>query len=215
MTVADRATLANMAPEYGATTGFFPIDARTLDFLRLTGRSDAEVELVEQYANEQQVVPHRRRRGAGIHQGPFPGFEHRQSRAWPDPNGLRTACPLKAAKGSFHEALRAPIAKRGFALADSDLGRTATIDGGRSERIGHGAVVIASITSCTNTSNPSVMLAGRTVGPKGRPEGAPRAAARQDQPVAPARAWFAITWLPRGLIGRWPSWASTTSASAA
>jgi aconitate hydratase len=159
MKLPDRATIGNMAPEYGATMGFFPIDAETLNYLRMTGRTDAEVQLVERYYKEQGLF----RTDAS----PAPIFTKtlrldlgtvEPSLAGPKRPQDRVA--LSAVKQSFRKALRAPIAERGFALDDRAIARTAqVIDNGHSTNIGHGAVVIAAITSCTNTSNPSVMLA--------------------------------------------------------
>lgn len=159
MTVADRATLANMSPEYGATMGFFPIDAQTLDFLRLTGRSKEEIELVERYTKEQQLFR--------SDDAPIPQFTKVLSLdlgtvepSLAGPKRPQDRVPLATARDAFRRSLRAPVAERGFGLAEADLAKSATVrDGEHTSTIGHGAVVIASITSCTNTSNPSVMLA--------------------------------------------------------
>ena len=159
MTVADRATLANMSPEYGATMGFFPIDDKTLDFLRLTGRTEAEVALVERYAKEQQLFR--------AESAPVPTFTKTLrlplgmvEPSLAGPKRPQDRVPLSAMKESFHNALRAPVAERGFAVDETAVARQAdVVSEGRATRIGHGAVVIASITSCTNTSNPSVMIA--------------------------------------------------------
>jgi len=158
MSVADRATLANMAPEYGATMGFFPIDDQTLEYLRLTGRGEDEIQLVERYAKEQQLF---RAKDA-----PVPEFTKvlsldlstvEPSLAGPKRPQDRVA--LKAARDAFRRSLGAPVAERGFAVPEAKRNQTAVVrEGGRSSTIGHGAVVIAAITSCTNTSNPSVML---------------------------------------------------------
>ncbi len=158
MSVADRATLANMSPEYGATMGFFPIDGRTLEYLRETGRTEAEVELVERYTKEQQLF----RTDAGP-QPRYTKVVHLDlatiEPSLAGPKRPQDRVPLVRMKESFQQALVAPVAQRGFALAEQDLSRTATVnDNGRTTTIGHGAVVIAAITSCTNTSNPSVML---------------------------------------------------------
>ncbi len=160
MKVADRALVANMAPEYGATMGFFPVDEQTLAFLRLTGRTDAEVALVERYTKEQQLFY------AG-HAESDPTYTKvlkldlttiEPSMAGPKRPQDRVA--LTNLKKSFHASLTAPLKERGFGLGEQDLARTATvIDSGHCDTIGHGAVVIAAITSCTNTSNPDVMLA--------------------------------------------------------
>jgi aconitate hydratase len=158
MKLADRATIGNMAPEYGATMGFFPVDAETLDYLRRTGRSDDEVQLVERYCKEQQLFR--------TDDAPVPKFTKTLkldlSTVEPSlagPKRPQDRVPLKSMKQSFEKSLTAPLAERGFALEGPALQRTAEVlDNGRSATIGHGAVVIAAITSCTNTSNPSVMI---------------------------------------------------------
>ena len=158
MSLPDRATLANMAPEYGATVGFFPIDAETLSYLRRTGRTPAEVELVERYAKEQGLF---RTDGA-----PDPSFtdtlELDLSTVEPSlagPKRPQDRVPMAKMKTAFRQALTAPLKERGFALPAEEISRTVPLKmGGRQAAIGHGAVVIAAITSCTNTSNPSVLL---------------------------------------------------------
>ena len=158
MSLADRATIANMAPEYGATCGFFPVDDETLAYLRRTGRSADEVDLVERYCKEQGLF-----RAAGT---PDPVFSDsleldlstvEPSLAGPKRPHDRVA--LAQMKEAFRRALTAPVKERGFGLAAEDLSRRTPVEvrGDRAE-IGHGSVVIAAITSCTNTSNPSVML---------------------------------------------------------
>ena len=191
LALADRATLANMAPEYGATCGFFPVDAETLEFMRLTGRSDEHVRLVEAYCKENMLWLD-------------PGLEPRYSqiveldlatveRSLAGPRRPQDRARLALVKRSFcqglesfgvefaggsldeaiaesfpasdpaaeqapgHEALpdptpepHAPIVRQDGALVELD---------GESFRLSHGAVVIAAITSCTNTSNPQVMIA--------------------------------------------------------
>jgi len=165
MPVADRAVIANMAPEYGATMGFFPTDDQTLAYLRQTGRSDQEVELVERYTKEQQLfrpaVDDASRNASPPHYTRVLSLD--LSSVEPSlagPKRPQDRVPLGAMKQSFRRALQAPLAQRGFALSDRQRARTAEItDGGRRSTVGHGAVVIAAITSCTNTSNPGVMLA--------------------------------------------------------
>ncbi len=159
MPLADRATIANMAPEYGATMGFFPVDNQTLDYLRRTGRTENEVDLVERYYKEQGLF--------FTVDNPVPTFcktlKLDLSSVEPSlagPKRPQDRVRLGDMKRSFNQSLRAPIAERGFALSDSDIARTATVaDNGHSTKIGQGAVVIAAITSCTNTSNPDVMVA--------------------------------------------------------
>ena len=158
ISLPDRATIANMAPEYGATMGFFPIDAETLDYLRRTGRPEALVRRVERYAKAQGLFR--------TDETSVPIFtdalELDLSAVVPSvagPKRPQDRVPLADVKRAFRAALSAPVDQRGFALAEADLARTASVrlNGHRAE-IGHGAVVIAAITSCTNTSNPSVML---------------------------------------------------------
>jgi len=158
MSLADRATIANMAPEYGATCGFFPVDGETLAYLRRTGRPRGLVDLVERYGKEQGLF-----RTDGL---PDPIFSDSLSLDLGDvepslagPKRPQDRVPLKKMKSSFHDALMAPVKDRGFGLGKDELARTATMEmDGVTSELGHGAVVIAAITSCTNTSNPSVML---------------------------------------------------------
>ena len=158
MALADRATVANMAPEYGATMGFFPVDDETLRYLRQTGRSDEEVDRVERYAKEQGIFR--------TNQTPDPEFtdvlELDLATVEPSlagPKRPQDRVPLSQMKPAFRRALSAPVKERGFGLSAEDTARTAGVKfNGTSAQLGHGAVVIAAITSCTNTSNPSVML---------------------------------------------------------
>jgi aconitate hydratase len=158
MSLADRATIANMAPEYGATCGFFPVDSETLAYLRRTGRSPAEVDLVERYSKEQGLFR--------TETTPEPVFTEtleldlatvEPSLAGPKRPQDRVA--LSAMKASFRKALTAPVKERGFGLANEDAGRSVEVEvRGQKTTLKHGSVVFAAITSCTNTSNPSVML---------------------------------------------------------
>ena len=158
MTLPDRATLANMAPEYGATMGFFPVDDETLRYLRSTGRSEEEVTRVERYTKEQGLF----RTDAT----PDPVFSDSLEldlgaveTTLAGPKRPQDRVPLSRLKESFRKSLTSPTRDRGFGLAEGELSRTAVVQSnGDRERLGHGAVVIAAITSCTNTSNPSVML---------------------------------------------------------
>ncbi len=157
MSVANRATIANMAPEYGATMGFFPVDERTLEFLRATGRTAEQVKLVERYCKEQGLfrddeadILYTKRLSLDL------------STVVPSlagPKRPQDRVPLAEMQSSFRKALTAPVGKAGFGLNPDTLGSTGTVaENGQSVEIGHGAVVIAAITSCTNTSNPSVMV---------------------------------------------------------
>ena len=159
MTVPDRATLSNMSPEYGATIGYFPVDAQTLAYLRASGRPDGLVDLVERYCKAQGLF-----RTADT---PDPVFEQTVdldlSAVEPcvsGPSRPQDRVALRLLKPAWHDTLTRPATERGFALEDADLERSGVIrfpDGSTAD-ITHGAVVIAAITSCTNTSNPAVML---------------------------------------------------------
>ncbi len=162
MNVPDRAVVANMAPEYGATIGFFPVDGQTLAYLRETGRSEEEVELVERYTKEQQLF--RVAVGDASHNAEAPDYTKvislDLSTIEPSVSGPKRPqdrVPLGHMKQSFRRSLQAPVNQHGFGLPDEQLAQTAEVADGLT--IGHGAVVIASITSCTNTSNPGLMLA--------------------------------------------------------
>lgn len=159
LSLPDRATISNMAPEYGATIGFFPVDAETLRYMRLTGRSEDLIELVEVYCKEQGIFR--------TINSPDPEFtdtmELDLSTIEPSiagPKRPQDKIPLSKVKESFNISLSAPIDENGYELDRAQLSEKAILNGnGDRIEIGHGAVVIAAITSCTNTSNPSVMVA--------------------------------------------------------
>jgi aconitate hydratase len=158
LSVADRATIANMAPEYGATIGYFPVDEKTLEYLRLTGRSDEQIALVEAYSRAQGL------------------FADASS---PDPEysavlelDLASVAPCLAGPSRPQDRVLLPDVKADFARALPGLvGGKAAPDpaalakrvpirvAGRDGQLAHGSVVIAAITSCTNTSNPNVLTA--------------------------------------------------------
>jgi len=158
MSLPDRATIANMAPEYGATMGFFPVDQETLAYLQRTGRDEALIELVERYCKAQGLFR--------TDDMPDPEFtDHLEldlgsvEPSLAGPKRPQDRVTLAEMQSEFQNALRKPVKERGFALTDEALARTAVVrDNGHSTEVNHGAVVIAAITSCTNTSNPSVML---------------------------------------------------------
>ncbi len=158
MSLPDRATIGNMAPEYGATVGFFPIDAETLKYLRQTGRTPAEVEVVERYSKQQGLF----RTDATADPIFTDAIELDLSTVEPSlagPKRPQDRVTLAKMKPAFRQALTAPVKERGFGLSPEEATRTVPVEApAGKETIGHGAVVIAAITSCTNTSNPSVML---------------------------------------------------------
>ena len=159
--LADRATIANMAPEYGATCGFFPIDERTLDYLRLTGRDEEQVELVRAYTQAQGLW-----RDASA---PEPAFT--------DTLELDMTSIEPSLAGPKRPQDRVPLADVDDQF-NSELDKTyhkasdprVTVEG-ESFDVGNGDVVIAAITSCTNTSNPSVLIGAGLVARKAREKG--------------------------------------------
>ncbi|MBW7885504.1 MAG: aconitate hydratase AcnA [Caldilineaceae bacterium] len=158
LSLADRATIANMAPEYGATMGFFPVDEETLRYLVGTGRSEDLVELVERYCKEQGLFR--------TDDTPDPVFsdtlELDMSTVRPSlagPKRPQDRVELSAIKQMWNSALTAPVGPRGFGLDAKTVGTEVPVKfAGREFELKHGSVVIAAITSCTNTSNPSVMV---------------------------------------------------------
>ncbi len=159
LTLPDRATIANMSPEYGATMGFFPVDDETLAYLRRTGRDENLITMVERYSKEQGLF----RYDDGIEPIFTDTLELDLSTveaSMAGPKRPQDRILLRDMKSSFETALGAPVESRGFALTPEVAERRVTIQADNSTaEIGHGVVVIASITSCTNTSNPSVMIA--------------------------------------------------------
>ena len=185
--LADRATIANMAPEYGATMGFFPVDEETLKYLRMTGRAPEHVQLVEAYCKEQGLF----RTDAT----PDPVFSDSLAldlgtveASLAGPKRPQDRVPLRNAKQMYREALESDLAKIGTLAGAAELKRATHVSAspelspatvlvadeerpthehggvkieykGETFTLRHGAVVIAAITSCTNTSNPAVMLA--------------------------------------------------------
>ncbi|MCX6936419.1 MAG: aconitate hydratase AcnA [Verrucomicrobia bacterium] len=154
--VVDRATIANMAPEYGATMGFFPIDAESSAYLRATGRSDEHIALYEAYYKAQKLW--------GIPQKGDIDYSTELSLdlstvvpSVAGPKRPQDRIELDALKQEFTTAFSKPVNENGFGKNAADFTAvTAEVHG---QKLGHGSVLIAAITSCTNTSNPSVMLA--------------------------------------------------------
>ncbi len=160
LTIADRVTLGNMCPEYGATVAIFPIDDMTLEYLRLTGRDASQVTLVEAYARAQGLFRTEQTRDADYSDG----LELDLGSVEPSLAGPRRPqdrVPLARAKPSFAAAL--PDLQKGVKKVGGGGGGAAVAVATALE---HGTVVIAAITSCTNTSNPSVMIAAGLVAKK-------------------------------------------------
>jgi aconitate hydratase len=171
MSLTDRATIANMAPEYGATIGYFPVDEETLRYMRLTGRSEDVVLRTEAYMRTQGLFRE--------NSMPDPEFTDTleldlasvvPSLAGPKRPQDRVA--LSDMKTVFQSALTAPVKERGYELSPEAVTREATFGtNGGTQKMKHGAVVIAAITSCTNTSNPSVLVAAGLVAKKALEKG--------------------------------------------
>ncbi|MFE5322593.1 aconitate hydratase AcnA [Paenibacillus sp. NPDC056579] len=167
ISLADRATVANMAPEYGATIGFFPVDSESLNYLRGTGREEDQIALVEAYYKAQGMFR--------TDDTPDPVFTDKieldLSSVVPSlagPKRPQDRVELTAMKESFNSIVRTPIEKGGYGLSDEKIAETVEVKhaSGEVTKMGTGAVVIAAITSCTNTSNPSVMLGAGLVAKK-------------------------------------------------
>ncbi len=166
MSLPDRATIGNMAPEYGATMGYFPVDVETLRYMKLTGRPDDVIERTEAYMRAQGLF-----RDSS---SPDPEFtdmlELDLDSVVPSlagPKRPQDRVPMSELKETFETALTAPVKDRGFELKPEALNAEATFGtNGGSRTMKHGAVVIAAITSCTNTSNPSVLIAAGLVAKK-------------------------------------------------
>ncbi|WP_332811549.1 aconitate hydratase AcnA [Sphingomonas sp.] len=162
LSLADRATIANMAPEYGATCGFFPVDTKTLDYLRLTGRNDDEIALVEAYCRAQGMWHE-----IGIADPIFTDtLELDMSTVEPSLAGPKRPQD-KVLLSELDEEFRSAFAKE-YGHNPAELDTRVAVNG---HDLGHGDVVIAAITSCTNTSNPSVLVAAGLVARKARERG--------------------------------------------
>ena len=159
MALPDRATIANMTPEYGATCCFFPVDQVTLDYLRMTGRPEAHVQNVERYYRAQGLFRTK--------DTPDPSFtdvmELDLSTVEPalaGPKRPQDRIVLADMKEAWTKALTAPVSNQSHGVAAEDVSKSVSVTrGDQTFNLKHGSVVIAAITSCTNTSNPSVMIA--------------------------------------------------------
>ncbi|PGX18210.1 aconitate hydratase AcnA [Priestia megaterium] len=165
--LADRATIANMAPEYGATCGFFPVDAEALAYMRLTGRDEKDIQVVEQYTkanglfftpeNEDPIF-------TDVVEINLAEIEANLS----GPKRPQDLIPLSQMQTEFKKALTAPVSNQSFGLDAKDLDKEITfkLADGSETTMKTGAIAIAAITSCTNTSNPYVLVAAGLVAKK-------------------------------------------------
>ena len=166
LTLPDRATIANMAPEYGATCGFFPVDETTLDYMRLSGREEEHVDNVKRFLTAQGMFL--------TENSPPPKFTSNLlldlstvEPALAGPKRPQDRVNLSDMKTHWQESLIAPVGHQGHGLSHEDLSSESIVEH-ENYHLNHGDVVIAAITSCTNTSNPSVMIAAGLVARKAR-----------------------------------------------
>ncbi|KAJ4976543.1 hypothetical protein NE237_001649 [Protea cynaroides] len=168
LSLADRATIANMSPEYGATMGFFPVDNATLQYLKLTGRSDDTVAMIEAYLRANKMFvdynePQQERVYSSYLELDLGDVEPSLS----GPKRPHDRVPLKEMKADWHACLDNKIGFKGFAVPKESQDKVVKFSfHGQPAEITHGSVVIAAITSCTNTSNPTVMLGAGLVAKK-------------------------------------------------
>ena len=169
LSLPDRATIANMAPEYGATCGFFPVDETTLDYMRLSGREESHIEDVKRYLSAQGMFH--------TLETPTPSFTSNLSLdlstvepALAGPKRPQDRVDLSAMKNHWKTSLNAPVGHSGHGIHESNNDSSAKV-GSRGVDLKHGDIVIAAITSCTNTSNPSVMIAAGLLARKARQAG--------------------------------------------
>ncbi|MFC0299641.1 aconitate hydratase AcnA [Virgibacillus soli] len=159
MPLADRATISNMAPEYGATCGFFPVDAEALNYLRLTGRNEEQIALVEKYCKENDLWYDAEQSDPEYTEV----VEIDLSELEPNLSGPKRPqdlIPLSKMQKEFNKAITAPAGNQGFGLDKSEFEKEVKIEhpNGNTSVMKTGSLAIAAITSCTNTSNPYVML---------------------------------------------------------
>lgn len=163
--LADRATISNMAPEYGATCGFFAIDEESLNYMRLTGREEEHISVVEAYlkANDMFFDANLEPDYTDVVEIDLAQIEPNLS----GPKRPQDLIPLTEMKSRYHEAVVAPSGVQGFGLTEDEFSKTATAKFAEGDvEIPAGAVGIAAITSCTNTSNPYVLIAAGLVAKK-------------------------------------------------
>jgi len=172
LSIADRSTISNMAPEYGATIGFFPPDANTIEYLRQTSREEGKLQYIEQYLRSQKLF----RTYEGETEPTYTvTLELDLSKVIPclsGPKRPHDRVALKDMKTDFNACLINKVGFKGFGIGNDKLSSTSTFEyQGHKYELNQGSVVIAAITSCTNTSNPSVMLGAGLLARKAREAG--------------------------------------------
>ncbi|XP_068646750.1 aconitate hydratase, cytoplasmic-like [Aristolochia californica] len=168
LSLADRATIANMSPEYGATMGFFPVDHVTLQYLKLTGRSEETVAMIESYLRANNMfVDYSQAQTERVYSSYLQLNLEDVEPCVSGPKRPHDRVVLKEMKADWHSCLNAKVGFKGFAVPKESLNKVVEFSfHGTPAKIKHGDVVIAAITSCTNTSNPSVMLGAALVAKK-------------------------------------------------
>ncbi|CAI5950883.1 unnamed protein product [Closterium sp. NIES-64] len=168
LALADRATIANMAPEYGATMGFFPVDDATLAYLKTSGRDESTVKMVEAYLRANKMfVDYNEPQADRYYSSSLELDLGAVEPCISGPKRPHDRVPLRSMKEDWQACLDNPVGFKGFALPKEQQGKVVQFSfNGQPAELRHGSVVIAAITSCTNTSNPSVMLGAALVAKK-------------------------------------------------
>lgn len=168
LSLADRATIANMSPEYGATMGFFPVDHVTLQYLKLTGRSDETVAMIEAYLRANNMfVDYNEPQQDRVYSSYLELDLAEVDPCISGPKRPHDRVPLKDMKVDWHSCLNNKVGFKGFAIPKEEQEKVVKFSfHGQPAELKHGSVVIAAVTSCTNTSNPSVMLGAGLVAKK-------------------------------------------------
>ncbi|WP_394232280.1 aconitate hydratase AcnA [Niallia oryzisoli] len=164
--LADRATIANMAPEYGATCGFFPVDGESLEYMRLSGRSEEQIKIVETYCKENGLFfdPSLEPVYTKVVEINLAEIEANLS----GPKRPQDLIPLSQMKKEFNKAITAPQGNQGFGLNEDEINKETVVNFANGDQVTMktGAIAIAAITSCTNTSNPYVLVGAGLVAKK-------------------------------------------------
>lgn len=167
LSLADRATVANMAPEYGATCGFFPVDKETINYLRLTGRNSQDIAVTETYLKKNQLFYDSQLMEDPSYSNIIEIDLSQIEANLAGPKRPQDLIPLSKMKSVFQQTIVAPEGNQGYGLPDTEINKAVLIDiEDESYELKTGAVAIAAITSCTNTSNPFVMLSAGLVAKK-------------------------------------------------
>lgn len=159
MPLADRATISNMSPEYGATCGFFPVDQESLNYLHLTGRTKEHIDLVEKYCKENDLWYSKDQKDPEYTEVVVINLDELEPNL-AGPKRPQDLIPLSKMQDEFHKAVAAPAGNQGFGLDKSEFDKEVAVkhENGETSIMRTGSLAIAAITSCTNTSNPYVML---------------------------------------------------------